>query len=120
MGSEEFARPVRGSGGRAISTTQSSAFEVDNYAEGASFSVDTAAGDSYPLTVDPAETIQYLTILETGTDINIEMTTKTGTVIGPVPLRGVALEEGATEIDSFKLTDPDGTGADTYGYWRGE
>jgi len=118
-GVPEFTQAVGGSEGAPVATTQTSAFEVDNYQEGGAFTV----GDgttAYPLSVDPAEYIQELVITETGTDIRADIVTKSGTQINDVHLRGAVLAEGKIEMDSITFKDPNATGAATFGYWVGE
>jgi hypothetical protein len=115
MGGEELTQAVGGSGGTPIRTNTDGTVETDNYAEGAAFDVTT-----YPTSIDPTETIQELIITQTGTEITADLTTKTGTVISGLSLRGVTVVLDKVEIDSITFNDPNSTGAPTYGMWVGE
>lgn len=122
MGTEELNRTVRGQGG-TLATSTSGVVETDNYDQTAAFNID-PTNDSYvgyPHTVDPAGfTIQFLKILETGTDIRADIVTKTGDTASNVNLRGAGLEEGSIEISSITFRDPNETGEPTFGYFSGE
>lgn len=120
MGYRENNRTVRGNGG-TLQTSATGVIQTDNYDDGAALTVEPSNGDSYPVTFDPVEfTIQFLKILETGSDIRMDITTKTGDILTDIHLRGAGLEEGAIEMDSVTLKDPNNTGAATYGYYSGE
>ncbi|WP_158055967.1 hypothetical protein [Halorussus halophilus] len=120
MGSEENNRTVRGNHG-TLQTSTTGVIQTDNYADGAALKVGPGLTNTYPHTFDPTGfTIQFLKILETGTDIRMDVTTKDGTVIPDIALRGAGFEEEAIEMDSVTLRDPNSTGDATYGYYSGE
>lgn len=108
MGSEEFAQPVRGSGAEPISTTQTSAFEVDNYSN-----ADSVASSTYPLEVDPVFTIQHLAIFAIPSDKTLDITTSDGTLVSGVRPNGATAYLDGLEIESITVNDPDGTAGET-------
>ncbi|WP_115863373.1 hypothetical protein [Halorussus litoreus] len=120
MGYRENSRTIRGTNG-IVATSTTGVIQTNNYDVGGSFAVNPNEGDTYPTTFDPAGfTIQFLKVLETGTAIRMDITTKTGDQIEDVQLRGAAFEEESIEMDSVTFKDPDGTGAPTFGYYSGE
>lgn len=120
MGYRENGRVVRGTDG-ILATSTTGVVQTNNYDEGGSFEVEPQNGDSYPETVDPAGfTIQFLKVLETGTNIRMDIVTKTGEEIEDVHLRAAGFEEEAIEISSVTFRDPKDTGEPTFGYFVGE
>lgn len=108
MGSEEFAQAVRGSGGDPIATTQTAAFETDNYGDG-----DAIVSTTYPIDVDPAFSIQHLAIFAMPDDKTLDVVTGAGvSITGIQPLGATAYLDGLT-IDSLTINDPDATGGTT-------
>lgn len=108
MGSEEFAQAVRGSGGQAISTTAAAAFEVDNYQNGAKLQ-----GTAYPLSADPAFTIQHVAIFQLPADKTLDLVTSNGTTISGLEPAGATAYLDGLELDSITVNDPDATAGDT-------
>jgi len=122
MGYPENNRTVRGDRG-TLRTSATGVMETNNYSDGGAFGVD-PSNDSfanYPHTIDPATfRIQFLKILDTGTDIRADLVTKTGETISNINLRGAGFEEESIEIDSVTFRDPNATGKPTFGYYSGE
>lgn len=115
-GVEQFSQTVRGSGG-TLATSLTGAIETDNYDEGGSINVESA---DYPLTVNPAETIQELVVIETGSDIRLDITTVSGTEMNDIRLAGASLVLDKIQIDQLTLRDPSATGDATRALWVGE
>lgn len=119
MGYEELSRAVRGSGGAAISTNANGTVETDNYAEGQGFSLEPSlTGEAYPLSIDPAFTIEELLLTEVG-DIQINITTITGSTFSFMP-KSTKISMDTVEMESVEFTDPNGTGAPLFGALVGE
>lgn len=115
MPSEQFSQPVSGGGGQPVATSTAGTVETDNYPHGDAFEHD---GTAYPYTVNPAATIQELTIIESG-DMYARITTTGGDTFD-LPLRGGHGVWDKWEIDEVEFVDPDGTGAAIAGGWAGE
>lgn len=120
MGRKEFTYPVGGAGDSPISTTQTEAFEVDNYdiAEGINFEP-SLAGEAYPVTYDPAFTIQELILTDVG-DVEMEATTVSGDTVSRFMLKSANLAMDTLSLDSVTFKDPNSTGAPIYGLMVGE
>lgn len=119
MGTEEYARPVRGSGGRPIQTSSASAIETNNYKNGGGINLNPAnTGESYPLTIDPAFDIEVLHITGSG-DIEAEITTVSGNIF-TIPLNGGTGVIDWFSMDSITFKDPNATGAKLKGSYGGD
>jgi hypothetical protein len=114
MGTEQFSQTVRGSGG-ILRTAATGVVETDNYSHGGHFD---ETGSNYPVTVDPAETIQELNITSAG-DIIAELHTTGGDTI-PFPLAGTVGSYEKWELNKVVFKDPNGTQAPIRGGWAGE
>lgn len=115
MGSEEFSRPVRGSGSDPVSTTQQGSFTTDNFPEGDSIDIDEYpakfnADDDYDM-----DYIEEFGIYSIGDDIEIDVTLDNGTEFTLKP-HGANQVIECWEIESLEFTDPDDTGDETHGY----
>lgn len=111
MARPEFTQAV---GGVQVDPVVSSSVEA-SYTNGGTIEV-----TAYPETVDPAGDLQELIVTETGSDIEVDLTTTGGVTITGVPLRGSGLALDSLALDSVTFTDPDGTGASTYGLYVSE
>jgi hypothetical protein len=104
---------IDGSNERAV--TVSTSVQTDTYERGDSF--DTADSASYPITIDPAETIQHVLLSIVGGEVDVEVTTTDGDVV-TIPV------DGKATIDSFsaeKVVIRDGgTTPRVAGGWAGE
>ncbi|SFR37141.1 hypothetical protein SAMN04487947_0566 [Halogeometricum rufum] len=114
MGVEQFSQTVRGSGG-TLATNATGTMETDNYPNGGAFDED---GTTYPVSLNPAETIQELIITAAG-DVMMEVHTSGGDVF-TVPLAGGTGSFDKWEIDKVVFSDPKGTQARLGGGWAGE
>jgi hypothetical protein len=114
MGVEQFSQTVRGTGG-TLATNTSGTVETDNYAHGGSVS---DGAPTYPVSMNPAATIQELNIIEAG-DVEAEITTTGGDTF-TLRLYGGAGSFDKWEIDSVTFRDPRGTGAALVVGWAGE
>lgn len=114
MGVEQFSQTVRGSGG-TLRTAATGVMETDNYSHGGAFDED---GTTYPVEINPAETIQELTITQAG-DVDAEITTTGGDTFALRLHGGVGVWD-KWEIDSVTFRDPRGTNATVSGAWAGE
>lgn len=117
--SEQFTQTVGGGSGQPMRTSATGVVETNNYEEGAVIEVGPNTATAYPHGYNPAETIEELIIIETGTDIVADVVTTSGTPI-TIPLRGKSPTLNYLSIDSITFRDPTGSGADTYGMWIGE
>jgi hypothetical protein len=104
---------IDGSNERAVSVSTS--VKTDTYDRGGSF--DTSGSDSYPIQIDPAETVQHVLLPIVGGEVGVEITTTDGdTVTIPV--------DGKATIDSYSaesVTIKDGgTTPRVAGGWAGE
>ena len=114
MGVEQFSQTVRGSGG-TLATNATGTMETDNYPNGGSINSDAPA---YPVSLNPAETIQELIVLKAG-DVDVEVTTTGGDTF-TLRLYGGTGSFDKWEIDSVSFSDPRGTGAALVVGWAGE
>lgn len=114
-GRKEFTYPVGGSGDSPISTTQTEAFEVDNYREG-----DSVATTAYPINIDPAFIIQHLAIFAIPSDKTLDLVTSSGTTINGVEPEGATAYIDGLEIDSVTVNDPAASGGKTSMLYIGE
>lgn len=115
MGTQEYARPVRGSEGRPIQTSADSAIETNNYREGGGIDLD---GTTYPYTIDPTFDIEVLHITGAG-DIDAEVTTISGSVF-TIPLNGGTGVIDWVSMDSITFKDPNATGSAIKGSYAGD
>lgn len=115
MPSEQFSQPVSGGGGTPVATSTAGTVETDNYPNGDAFEDD---GSGYPVAVNPADTIQELTITTAG-DVYARITTTGGDTFD-LALAGSIGVWDKWEIDSVEFRDPKGTGARIAGGWAGE
>ncbi len=104
MGSEQFSQAVRGSSAQPVGVAQTGSLETNDYDIGNSFDVTT-----YPLSINPSETIQEFIVIQTGDDIEATITTNGGSVF-TIPLVGSSAAFNHWNIDSVELQDPNGTG----------
>jgi len=97
---------------KAIRETKS---KTAGYPNGGSF--DTSATASYPITIDPAETVQQVLLPIVGGEVDVEVTTTDGDVV-TIPV------DGKAAIDSYsaeKVVIYDGgTTPRVAGGWAGE
>jgi hypothetical protein len=104
---------IDGSNERAV--TVSTSVQTDTYDRGGEF--DTGAGDSYPITIDPAETVQHVLLSIVEGEIDVEINTTDGDVV-TIPV------DGKSTIDSYSaesVTIRDGgTTPRVAGGWAGE
>jgi phage baseplate assembly protein gpV len=115
MGVEQFSQVVAGSNGGPVATSTQGTVQTDNYGNGDAFDYD---GSAYPYSIDPAETIQELTITAAG-DIIVRITTVDGDTFD-LPLAGSVGVWDKWSIDSVEFRDPNGTTARIAGGWAGE
>lgn len=108
MGQKENARAVRGSGSDPISTTQTAAFEVDNYDE-----ADKLQGSTYPLTSDPTFTVQDWVILQNPGGKTVDLTTASGTTVTGLELGSALIAVDTLRVDSITINDDGATGGTT-------
>jgi hypothetical protein len=104
---------IDGSNERAV--TVSTSVQTDTYDRGDDF--DTGAGDSYPVTIDPDETVQHVLLSIVGGEVNVEVTTTDGDVV-TIPV------DGKATIDSYSaekvVINDGGTTPRVAGGWAGE
>jgi hypothetical protein len=102
---------IDGSNERAV--TVQTAVQTDTYERGDQFD-----SSSYPITLDPAETIQHVLLSVVNAEVAVEITTTDGDVVTlPIDTR--------SSIDSYTaekvvIRDPNNSGARTAGGWAGE
>lgn len=113
---EQNVQKVGGSSGTLATTTEGTV-ETDNYDDAGVIS---ASGAQYPLTVNPAATIQELIITELGPAIVADIDTVGGNSVTDVPLNGRTLAMDTLSIDAITFRDPQGTGDAVEGLWVGE
>jgi len=105
---------IDGSNERAVSVQTS--VQTDTYERGGSF--DTDDGDSYPIEIDPAETVEQVLLSIVGGEVDVELTTEDGdTVTLPV--------DSKSSIDSYScesvsILDSTGAAPRIAGGWAGE
>jgi len=105
---------IDGSNERAV--TVSTSVQTDTYDRGGEF--DTGAADSYPVTIDPAETVQHVLLSIVGGEVEVEVTTEDGDVVTiPVDTRNT-IDSYAAE--SVTISDPSGSAPRIAGGWAGE
>lgn len=114
MGRPQFLQEIGGDGGQAIATTTKGTIETDNYSNGSDFQL--SGGE----TLDPAETIQELTVTRTGdATLQLLLNTVGGDQID-YPHNGGTFVSDKIEIDSIEVQDPGATGESITGVWVGE
>jgi hypothetical protein len=105
---------IDGSNERAVSVSTS--VQTDTYERGAEF--DTGASDSYPVTLDPAETIYHVLLSIVEGEVDVKVTTEDGDVITlPVDSK-TSLE--SYSADKVEIQDPSGNAPRVAGAWGGE
>lgn len=117
MGSQQGSQAIRGSSAEPVGVSQTGSIETNDYDHGSEFDVEGTG--AYPHTINPAETIDELLIMTSGTKIVASITTTGGDVID-LPLVGGEGSIDSYNIDEVTLKDPDGTGDRTAGGWAGE
>lgn len=118
MASEQFSQAVRGSNGEPVATNATGTLETNDYPNGDAVQVDPSDGDSYPVTVNPAETIHEIVLLS-APDVDLEVTTTEGDNFS-LRLDGASGTLDRWKVDEFTIRDPRGTGALFSGGWAGE
>jgi hypothetical protein len=104
---------IDGSNERAVSVTTS--VRTDTYERGDDF--DTGAGDSYPIELNPAETIEHVLLSIVGGEVAVEGTTTDGATI-TIPVDGKATIDSYS-FESVTIKDG-GTTPRVAGGWAGE
>ena len=105
---------IDGSNERAV--TVSTSVQTDTYDRGADF--DTGAGDSYPITIDPVETVQHVLLSIVDGEVDVEVTTTDGDVVTiPVDTRSTVDSYSAEQV---VISDPSGSAPRVAGGWAGE
>lgn len=117
MGNRQFARTVRGTDG-IVATNQTGTMETNDYPNGDDVVIDPNNGDSYPVSVNPAETIHEIIVNSAG-DVQLEVHTIDGDVIN-MRLDGASGAYNRWKVDKFVVSDPRSTGALFSGGWAGE
>lgn len=115
MGRQEFTYPVGGSGDSPISTTQTEAFEVDNYDD-----AESVASSSYPIEVDPEITIQHLALFKIPADKTMDFTLVDGTLVTGIEPQGATAYLDGLQIEAITVNDPKGSGEKTSFLMMGE
>jgi len=104
---------IDGSNERAV--TVSTSVQTDTYDRGASFDTDDA--ESYPIELNPDETIQHVLLSIVGGEVDVEVTTTDGSVV-TIPI------DGKATIDSYSAEQvvirDGGTTPRVAGGWAGE
>ncbi|RNJ25473.1 hypothetical protein [Halosegnis longus] len=115
-GTEQFSQTVRGSGG-VLATAATGTVQTDNYATGGHLSASGAA--DYPLSLNPAATIQELNVTRSNAALVITVTTTGGDEFQTFA-NGTIGSRDKWEIDHLEVTDPTGSGAKFDATWAGE
>lgn len=118
MASEQFAQPVRGSGGTAIQTNARGTMETDNYSNGGAYAAGGGTGNAFPFPVNPAETMQEITFTAASSHV-VEVHTTGGDVFD-LRMEGSLGVWDKWEVDKLVFKDPKGTGDLICGGWAGE
>jgi hypothetical protein len=113
MGSEQFSQAVRGSGGQPIQTSAIGSIDTNDYPEG-----DSGDGSTYPVTINPAETIKELAFAIVETEVSATITTVSGTSFD-IPIASPVVVD-RWDIDTVEITDPNGTQPRVAWWWAGE
>jgi hypothetical protein len=104
---------IDGSNERAV--TVSTSVQTDTYDRGGEF--DTGAGDSYPITIDPDETVQHVLLSIVEGEVDVEVTTTDGDAV-TIPV------DAKATIDSYSaekvVIKDSGTTPRCAGGWAGE
>jgi hypothetical protein len=93
--------------------TFSAMVETDTYERGDDFDSTT-----YPINVDPEETIHEIFLSIVNTEVDVEITTTEGDVV-TLPVAGESVINSFT-IDSFTIDNPNSAGERTAGGWAGD
>jgi hypothetical protein len=104
---------IDGSNERAVSVSTS--VKTDTYDRGDDF--DTGGGDSFPVEISPAETVQHLLLSIVGGEVDVELTTTEGDVV-TLPVDGPATIDSYS-AESVSIIDG-GTTPRVAGGWAGE
>lgn len=115
MGSEQFSQAVRGSGGQPVATSAIGSLDTNDYPEGDASDED---GTTYPVTINPAETIKEIGFQIVDGEIAIDVTTVSGTTF-TVPVASPSVYD-KWDIDEITLRDPDNNGGRVAWWWAGE
>jgi hypothetical protein len=105
---------IDGSNERAV--TVSTSVQTDTYDRGDSF--DTGDGDSFPIELNPAETIQHVLLPIVGGEVEVEGTTTDGATV-TIPVDGKATIDSYS-FESVTITDASGSAPRVAGGWAGE
>jgi len=109
MGSEQFSTAVRGSAGTPISVSASTgSIETNEYGDG-----EAVVDNTYPITVDPAFTVEDLHVFAIPSDKVVTLSLENGTTISGIKPQGIPWVVDTLEIDSVEITDPQATAGDT-------
>ncbi len=115
MPRKEFTYPVGGSGDSPISTTQTEAFEVDNYESG-----DSVSSSTYPISHNPSFIIQHWAIFAMPSGKTIDLTLADGSTVNGIDPAGATAYIDALQIDSITVNDDAGSGGKTSFLTMGE
>jgi len=116
MGVPQDNTTVRGTGG-TLRTNASGVMEVDNYPGGGE--INAPVDDTYPVSLNPSETIQEFIVTQHDSRLNVELHTVDGTVIKAFR-GGVTGIRSRVEIDKVVVSDPNNSGATFTAEWVGE
>jgi hypothetical protein len=105
---------IDGSNERAV--TVSTSVQTDTYDRGGEF--DTGGSDSYPVEIDPAETVQHVLLSIVEGEVDVEIETTDGDVV-TIPVDGKATIDSYS-AESVTITDASGSAARVAGGWAGE
>lgn len=105
---------IDGSNERAVSVSTS--VQTDTYDRGDEF--DTGAGDTFPVSFSPAETIQQVLLSIVDSEVTVELTTTDGDVVA-IPVDGKATIDSYS-CESVEIQDTQGTAPRVAGGWAGE
>jgi len=116
MPRRQWVQGVGGGGGEPISTNARGVIQTDNYPSGGEIKSST---DSYPIEVNPAETIQELNVTQHSDALVVEVHTTGGDVFEAFA-GGTLGSRDKWEIDKVVVSDPDSSGATFSAEWAGE
>jgi len=112
-------RPVPGiriDGSNERSVNVSGAVQSNTYDRGDSF--DTSESDSYPITIDPAETVEQVLLSIVGGEVEVKLETEDGDVV-TLPIDAKATIDSYSS-ESVTISDPGGNAPRVAGGWAGE
>jgi hypothetical protein len=102
--------------GQSLQNLDVGPVETDNYTEGGTFS----DSGGYPVSVNPAEIVHELVVIQVGNDIVLDLETTTGATLNGVNLNGSSAVIDTLALDSFTFRDPSATDQAVSGFWVGE